>query len=112
MKALRPIALTAILAALLILPATNRTVYSVFQTQELAADQANVAATEDATYKSGDLDVDLEGVAEDDTTTYSFSAKEDPTDAATETTTKTQTAELSCIQPPIQQAKNNGFDDV
>jgi hypothetical protein len=108
MKALRFIALAAILAALLILPATNRTVYSVFQEQELAADQANVAASEDATYKSGDTDVDLEGVAEDDTTTYSFSAKEDPTDAATET----QTAELKCRQPPIQQAKANGFDDV
>src|SRR5215216_942676 len=108
MKALRLIALTSILAALLILPATNPTVNSVAQEAELAADEANVAASEDATYKSGDVDVDLEGVAQDDTTTYSFSAKEDSADAATET----QAAELKCRQPPIQQAKANGFDDV
>src|ERR1044072_10039786 len=105
MKALRFIALPARLAALLILPATNRTVYSVFQEQDLAADQANVATIDDATYKPGDVDVDLEGVAEDDTTTYSFSAKEDPTDAAVvaqpATATQTQTAtvaELACRQ--------------
>jgi len=44
--------------------------------QELAADQANVAATKDATYTSGS--VDLEGVPEDDKTTYTFKTDDDP----------------------------------
>jgi hypothetical protein len=42
----------------------------------LAADQANVAATKDATYTSGS--VDLEGVPEDDKTTYTFKTDADP----------------------------------
>ena len=108
MRVLRLIAIPAVLAALLILPATNRTVHSVVQEQDLAADQANVASVDDATFKTGD--VDLEGVPEDDTTTYSFSSKEDATDAATDAQ-EAETAKLSCAQPPIQQAKNNGFDD-
>jgi len=109
MRALRFFALALILAAFLILPATNRTVHSIaFQQADLAADQANVAATEDATYTSGS--VDLEGVPENDTTTYTFSTKDDPTAVAQEG----QVAKtiLSCQQPPIAQAKANGFDDV
>jgi hypothetical protein len=50
MKALRFLVLATVLAALLILPGTNRTVQSVAQQQ---ADQANVAATTDATWTSG-----------------------------------------------------------
>jgi len=104
MRALRFIALAVSLAALFILPATNRTVLSVAGTQE--ADQANVAKTTDSTYTSGS--VDLEGVPEDDTTTFTFSTTEQPPIA------KTQTQEqvgLSCAQPPISEAPANGFDD-
>lgn len=105
MRALRFIALGLILAALfIVLPATNRTVQSIVQTQELAADEANVAATEDASYISGSPDIDLEGVAENDITTFTFSTKADPTGNGS--------ISFSCQQPPIQQAKANGFDDV
>jgi CxxC motif-containing protein (DUF1111 family) len=45
------------------------------------ADQANSAATADATYVSGS--VDLEGVSENDRTTYSFRADTDPAAAGT-----------------------------
>ena len=58
MRALRFIAVLLIPAALLVLPATNATV----QTEpQLAADEANVAATTDATWTPGS--VDLEGVS-------------------------------------------------
>jgi CxxC motif-containing protein (DUF1111 family) len=102
MRALRFIVLAAMFAALLILPAANRTVHSVAGTQE--ADQANVAKTTDATWTPGS--VDLEGVAEDDTTTYTFSTKEDPPAAKT-----AQVADLSCAQPPVSEAPAHGFDD-
>jgi len=104
MRALRFIALAVTLAGLLILPATNRTVHSVAGTQE--ADQANVAKTTDSTYTSGS--VDLEGVAEDDTTTFTFSTTELP-DAAK--STAEEKADLSCVQPPFSEALANGFDD-
>ena len=55
MSALRFIALAVILAALLILPAINRTVPTVtaaLQTKQ-EADQANVAKTPDSTYTTG-----------------------------------------------------------
>ena len=81
MRALRYIALAVSLAALFILPATNRTVLSVAGTQQ--ADQANVAKTTDSTYTTGS--VDLEGVPEDDTTTFTFSTTEDPPIAKTQT---------------------------
>jgi CxxC motif-containing protein (DUF1111 family) len=110
MGALRFTVLAVMLAALLILPAITRTVQSVVQEPDLAADEANVATSEDATFTTGSPDIDLEGVAEDDTTTYSFSAKEDPADAATEA--QGAKVDLSCPQPSIQQAKANGFDDV
>jgi CxxC motif-containing protein (DUF1111 family) len=114
MKALRLIALAIVLAGLLILPATNRTVHSVAGTQE--ADQANVAKTTDSTWTSGS--VDLEGVAEDDTTTFTFSTTDDPaaaksatTATTTATTTETTTTtDLSCTQPPVAEALANGFD--
>ena len=80
MRALRFLLLAAVLAALLILPAANRTVQSVAQQQ---ADQANVAATTDATYTSGS--VDLEGVPENDTTTFFFTRKEEEAAATNDT---------------------------
>ena len=103
MKALRFIVLAAILAALLILPAANRTVQSVGDT--LQADQANVAKTTDATWTSGS--VDLEGVAENDTSTFTFSTKEDP--AAARTTLEAKS--FACAQPPVSEAPAHGFDD-
>ena len=105
MRALRFIVLAVILAALLILPATNRTVHSVAGTQE--ADQANVAKTTDSTWTSGS--VDLEGVPENDTTTFTFSTTEQPDAAKTNTTASTQ--DLTCAQPPFSEAPANGFDD-
>jgi CxxC motif-containing protein (DUF1111 family) len=102
MRVLRFIALVLILAALLILPAANRTVQSVGET----ADQANVAKTTDATWTPGS--VDLEGVPENDTTTFTFSTKEDPPAAKT---SNTSALADSCTQPPIAEAPANGFDD-
>ena len=105
MRVFRFIVFATILAALLILPAVNRTVQSVAAPGE--ADQANVAKTTDSTWTSGS--VDLEGVAETDTTTFTFSTTDTP-DAA-----KTQTAppaDLTCAQPPFTEALANGFDDV
>ena len=104
MRALRFIALAVILAALLILPATNRTVHSVAGTQE--ADQANVAKTTDSTYTSGS--VDLEGVPEDDTTTFTFSTTEQP-DAAK--ANPAEQVQFACLQPAFSEAPANGFDD-
>jgi len=107
MSALRFIALAVILATLLILPATNRTVHSVAAIQQAQqADQANVAKTTDSTWTSGS--VDLEGVPEDDTTTFTFSTTEQP-DAAKSNTQPV--AELTCAQPPFSEAPANGFDD-
>ena len=104
MKALRFLALAAVLAALLILPAANRTVQSVAQQQ---ADQANVAATADATYTSGS--VDLEGVSETDTTTFFFTRKDE--EAAAATKTEVSFAPDPCAQPIISEAPAFGFDD-
>jgi len=105
MRALSFIASAVILAALLILPATDRTIPAVnaaLQTKQ-EADQANVARTTDATWTSGS--VDLEGVPENDTTTFSFSTTEAPA--------VTRTASLAgpCTQPPFEEALANGFDD-
>src|SRR6185503_13898338 len=109
MRALRFLLLAAVLAALLILPAANRTVQS-FVIQQ--ADQANRAASTDATYTSGS--VDLEGVAEDDTTTFFFTRKEEEA-AAPQTDTIPQPIDDvppdPCTQPPIQEAPAFGFDD-
>jgi hypothetical protein len=99
--------------------------------QELAADQANVAATKDASYTSGS--VDLEGVPEDDKTTYTFKTDADPPaaggssdisptssastsrssqpNAAIKTSGATSTATLACVQPAISNAPAN-FDDM
>lgn len=80
-ESVRFIVLAVILAALLILPATNRAVRSVAAIQQAQqADQANVAKTTDSTWTSGS--VDLEGVPENDTTTFTFSTTEQP-EAAT-----------------------------
>jgi hypothetical protein len=107
MGALRFIALVVTLAALLILPATNRTVHSVAAIQQTQqADEANVAKTTDSTWTSGS--VDLEGVPEDDTTTFTFSTTDQP-DAAK--STAMPAAELTCTQPPFSEAPANGFDD-
>src|SRR5215203_5508976 len=104
MRALRFIVLVLFLAGLLILPVANRPVQSVGGT--LAADQANVAKTTDATWTSGS--VDLEGVPENDTTTYTFSTKEDPAAAKSGTLAANS---LACTQPPISEALAHGFDD-
>jgi len=101
MRSLRFIILFLTFAALLILPAANRTVHSV-QVQQQAADQANVAATTDATVTPGS--VDLEGVSATDDTTFSFFVKQDPTGAGL------TAAPDSCKQPPITEALNFGFD--
>src|SRR5215213_1924477 len=115
MRALRFITLAVILAALLILPASSRTIPGVtaaFQTKQ-EADQANVAKTTDATWTSGS--VDLEGVAENDTTTFTFSTTEAPAITKSTTATTAATATMStlesCTQPPFSEAPANGFDD-
>lgn len=100
MKSLRLIVLLLTFAALLILPAANRTVHS---TMQQIADQANVAKTTDSTWAPGT--VELEGVSTTDDTTYSFSAKQDPTGDGLADTTD------SCKQPPITEALAFGFDD-
>jgi CxxC motif-containing protein (DUF1111 family) len=104
MRGLKFIALVLFAAAFLISTTANRTVHS--DTKDgLAADQANVASSVDATWKTGS--VDLEGVPETDTTTFSFSTKEDPPAART----GGSPAGLSCMQPPITDAPT-GFDDM
>src|SRR5215213_4647342 len=115
MRALRFITLAVILAALLILPASSRTIPGVtvaFQTKQ-EADQANVAKTTDATWTSGS--VDLEGVAENDTTTFTFSTTEAPAITKSTTATTAATATMStlesCTQPPFSEAPAKGFDD-
>jgi CxxC motif-containing protein (DUF1111 family) len=99
MRCLRLIVPLLIVAALLVLPAANRTVQSVVQE---TADQANRASTVDATWTAGS--VDLEGVSTTDDTTYSFSTKQDPTGAGLASMTD------SCAQPPIEEALAFGFD--
>ena len=99
MRCLRLLAPLLILAALLILPAANRTVQSVVQQQ---ADQANRAATTDATWTPGS--VDLEGVSTTDDTTFSFFKNQEPTGAGLASITE------SCVQPPFSEAPAFGFD--
>ena len=101
MKSLRVMLLLLTGAALLILPAANRTVHSVAQQ---VADQANVAKTTDATWTPGS--VDLEGVSTTDESTFAFSSKEEPTGDGL-----AKTAE-SCAQPPITEALAFGFDGL
>lgn len=106
MRYLRLIVPLLAVTALGMLSAVNPTVHSTTQpqTQAAAADEANVAKTTDSTYTTGS--VDLEGVPEDDTTTFTFSTKEDPTGTALD-----QIAKDSCVQPPFADALNFGFDD-
>jgi CxxC motif-containing protein (DUF1111 family) len=102
MTRLRFIALLLTVAALLVLPAANLTVPSTAQQAEgKPADEANVAKTTDSTWAPGT--VDLEGVSTTDETTFSFSAKQDPTGDGL--------APDSCKQPPITEALAFGFDD-
>ena len=75
MRVLKTTAAVLFLAAVSMIVFDSR-VHSQGSEQELAADQANVAATKDATYTSGS--VDLEGVPEDDKTTYTFKTDDDP----------------------------------
>jgi CxxC motif-containing protein (DUF1111 family) len=87
------------------------------------ADQANVAATTDATYTPGS--VDLEGVPENDTTTYSFRTDVEPAaareSAATSSASRTPSGDAAapagggtlaapCPPPPVTDALT-GFDD-
>ena len=99
MRCLRLIVPLLILAALLVLPAANRTVHSVVQEQ---ADQANRASTTDATWTPGS--VDLEGVSTTDETTFSFFKEKEPTGEGL------ASAKESCAQPPIMEAPAFGFD--
>src|ERR1051325_1317461 len=103
MRAFRFIVLAAILAALLVLPSTNRTVQSVVMQQ---ADQANMASTTDATYTSGS--VDLEGVSETDTTTFEFTpnmeSPPNPADSAQPSSPTPLPAEDDCTQPEVMEA--------
>jgi CxxC motif-containing protein (DUF1111 family) len=99
MRCLRLVVPLLILAALLILPAANRSVHSGGQE---SADQANRAATTDASWTPGS--VDLEGVSTTDDTTYSFSSKQEPSGAGLAPTAE------SCAQPPIGEAPAFGFD--
>ena len=100
MKCLKYIVFVLLVAAFVVAPGTNQTVFSGSDGE---ADQANRAATMDAVWKPGS--VDLEGVPEDDTTTFSFSTKEEPSAA------RMAPADLSCAQPPITDAPT-GFDDM
>ncbi|HEV8428051.1 MAG TPA: di-heme oxidoredictase family protein [Pyrinomonadaceae bacterium] len=99
MRCLRLIVPLLFLAALLILPAANRTVHSVVQE---TADQANRAASTDATWTDGSSD--LEGVSKTDNTTFSFFRNQEPTGAGLASITE------SCAQPPITEAPAFGFD--
>lgn len=78
MKVFKTMAVVLFLAAVFMVVFDGR-VHSQGSTstsQQMAADQANVAATNDATYTSGS--VDLEGVSENDRTTYTFKTDADP----------------------------------
>src|SRR4026208_283215 len=101
MSSLRFIFLLTIFAALLVLPAANRTVHSVAQHTQVA-DEANRAATTDASWTPGS--VDLEGVSTTDDTTYSFSSKQEPSGHGLAPTAE------SCAHPPISEAPAFGFD--
>src|ERR1044072_1846835 len=127
MRVLKTTAAVLFLAVVFMIVFDGR-VHSQGSEQELAADQANVAATKDATYTSGS--VDLEGVPEDDKTTYTFKTKADPpaaggpsdisptssasTSRSSEPSAAIKTApsaNLACIQPAISNAPAN-FDDM
>src|SRR5262245_52259792 len=75
MRVLKTMAAVLFLAAVSMIFFDGR-VHSQGSEQQFAADQANVAAAKDATYTSGS--VDLEGVPEDDKTTYTFKTETDP----------------------------------
>ncbi|MDX6694190.1 MAG: hypothetical protein QOF02_1793 [Blastocatellia bacterium] len=69
-------------------------------TQSTEADQANVAATTDATYVPGS--VDLEGVSASDRTTYSLRTDTDPEAARTDSATsvsRTPSADAGTVTP-------------
>jgi Di-haem oxidoreductase, putative peroxidase len=131
MRVLKTAAAVLFLAVVLMIVFDSR-VHSQGSEQELAADQANVAATKDATYTSGS--VDLEGVPEDDKTTYTFKTDAappaaggpsdiSPTSSASASRSaepsavkspggeSTATATAACLQPPISNAPAN-FDDM
>lgn len=112
MRRLKIIVLALFVVTFLISPVTNRTVHSDAEQTE-AADQANRAATNDATWTPGS--VDLEGVPEDDKTTYSFSTTKDPSAVADDKSGSTDPIDerdpLACIQPRITDAPT-GFDDM
>jgi len=103
MRTLRFIALASIVAALLILPAANRTVHSVVQTQTQQADQANVAKTTDSTYTT--FSVPMEGYSGFDTTSFTFKVNNDSE------VTGAGAAPARCEPPPISEAPAHGFDD-
>jgi hypothetical protein len=118
------------LAAVLIVVFDSR-VHSQNSPSGLAADQANVAATKDATWTPGS--VDLEGVPANDRTTYTFRTNVNPPAAGGPSDITPGRAEsssgsrmnppviiddgggggggdIACIQPPTTDAPT-GFDD-
>jgi CxxC motif-containing protein (DUF1111 family) len=112
MRVFKTSAAVLFLAAILMVVLDGR-VHSQSEEQEMAADQANVAASKDATYSSGS--VDLEGVDEKDTTTYSFRTDEDPPAAKTAADPPAEGVvkeeeRLGCPQPLVANAPAN-FDD-
>ena len=134
MRVLKTSAAVLFLAAVLMVVPDGRvhSQSSTSATQDMAADQANVAATTDATYTPGS--VDLEGVPENDTTTYTFKTNTDPPAAggssdisptSSTSASMSQSAEPSaamvmpadgggggtaCPQPTVSEAPAN-FDD-
>lgn len=127
MRVLKTMAAVLFLAAvLLVVPdGSVQSQGSTSENQELAADQANVAATKDASYTPGS--VDLEGVAENDRTTYTFKTNVDPpaaggpSDISPTSSGMSQSSEPNatitpkddderCLQPAVSEAPAN-FDD-
>jgi CxxC motif-containing protein (DUF1111 family) len=76
MRFLKTSIVVLFLAAVLIPASMNRAVHSQDATSTGTTDQANVAAARDATYTPGS--VDLEGVPENDQTTYTFRTEVNP----------------------------------
>ncbi len=108
MRFLKATIVVLLMAAVLIPASISRTVYSEEAVSTGTTDQANIAASTDATYTPGS--VDLEGVAANDVTTFTFKTNEDPAGAQTQDA-KSKNDDLSCRQPLTADALT-GFDDL
>ena len=91
MKTLKLAVIVLFLAAAVVPAAWNRTAHSQTSTATTSADQANVASDTDATATATSGNYDTEGVATNDTTTWTYRTDADPTGASTKTTTTTTT---------------------